>query len=278
MARPAIVGAVVYDPKVVIIWDIIKDFFEAQGCPMDYVFFSNYELQVKSLMDGTIDIAWNSPLAWLECQEASGGKCRAIAMRDTDRDRVTHWIAKSDSSDLSDLSDLSGRSVAAAASDSPQATLIPLQFLRNHGVEPGEIRYHNVLVGKHGDHIGGELDALKALIAGEVAATAMLDLNWQRWSTDGTLDPAKYKVVATTQKFDHCVFAVKNDFPAEIEEPWLATLMSMSYANPDHREMMDLEGLKEWLPGRTSGFAALTDAVAAQGLPELYQRTMSGVR
>ncbi|MFI5387263.1 MAG: phosphate/phosphite/phosphonate ABC transporter substrate-binding protein [Fimbriimonadales bacterium] len=273
MARPAIVGAVVYDPKVVIIWDIIKDFFEDQGCPMDYMFFSNYEMQVKALMDGNVDIAWNSPLAWLECQEASGGGCRAIAMRDTDRDRVTHWIVRV-GSDVSNLSDLSNRTVAVGASDSPQATLIPLQFLRNHGVKPGEIKYFNVLVGKHGDHVGGELDALKSLMAGEAQATAMLDLNWQRWSTDGTLDPAKYGVLATTQRFDHCVFAVKKDFPSELEEPWMKTLMSMSYDNLDHREMMDLEGLKEWLPGRTSGFAALTEAVGAQGYPEQFGRTL----
>ncbi len=274
--RPAIVGAVVYDPKVVIIWDIIKDFFEAQGCPMDYVFFSNYELQVKALMDGTIDIAWNSPLAWLECQEASGARCRAIAMRDTDRDRVTHWVVRSDSG-ASKLSDLSGQSVAVGASDSPQASLIPLQLLKNNGIEPKQVRYFNVLVGKHGDHIGGEMDALRALMAAEVAATAMLDLNWERWSTDGTVDPAKYRVLATTQRFDHCVFAVKDDFSKALEEPWLKTLMSMSYANPDHREMMDLEGLKEWLPGRTSGFGALSEAVKSQGYPELFGSTM-GVR
>jgi hypothetical protein len=28
--------------------------------------------------------------------------------------------------------------------------------------------------------------------------------------------------------------------------------------------MMDLEGLKQWLPGRTSGFAALGEAVEKQ--------------
>ena len=35
---------------------------------------------------------------------------------------------------------------------------------------------------------------------------------------------------------------------------------SMSYDNPTHREMMDMEGLKKWEPGRTSGFEALTEA------------------
>lgn len=275
MYRPALVGAVVYDPKVVIIWDIIKDFFEAQGCPMDYVFFSNYELQVKALMDGTVDIAWNSPLAWLECQDTSRGGCRAIAMRDTDRDRVSHWIVAADSG-IDSAAGLKGKAVAVGAEDSPQATLIPLELLRESGVDGLSVKYFNVLVGKHGDHIGGEMDALKSLMAGEVAATAMLDLNWQRWSTDGTLDPAKYKVLLTTQRFDHCVFAVKKDFAPELEGPWLKTLMSMSYDNPDHREMMDLEGLKEWLPGRTTGFAALTAAVANQGFPRLYKQTLAG--
>ena len=31
-----------------------------------------------------------------------------------------------------------------------------------------------------------------------------------------------------------------------------------------HREMMDLEGLKQWLPGRTTGFGPLTEAVTRQ--------------
>ena len=90
------------------IWEIIKEFFEASGCPMDYVFFSNYELQVKALLDGTIHVAWNSPLAWLDAQRRSGDACRAIAMRDTDRDRVSHIVVPADSP-VQTLADLQGR-------------------------------------------------------------------------------------------------------------------------------------------------------------------------
>ena len=36
-------GAVLYDPKVSIIWEIIRDFFEANGMAMDVVYFTNYE-------------------------------------------------------------------------------------------------------------------------------------------------------------------------------------------------------------------------------------------
>ena len=34
----------------------------------------------------------------------------------------------------------------------------------------------------------------------------------------------------------------------------------MDYTNPAHKEMMDLEGLKKWVDGRTSGFTQLQKA------------------
>src|SRR6478672_4808209 len=94
--KPVLVGAVLYDPKVSVIWDIIRDFFEQNGCPIDVVFYTNYELQVEALLKGHIDVAWNSPLAWLDTQRRSGGTCRAIAMRDTDRDRISYIVARPD--------------------------------------------------------------------------------------------------------------------------------------------------------------------------------------
>ena len=72
----------------------------------------------------------------------------------------------------------------------------------------------------------------------------MLDLNWEAWTKDGTIDPAQYAIVDKTRRFDHCVFTARPGIKPAAEAAWLEALFSMSYDNPDHREMMDLEGLK----------------------------------
>jgi ABC-type phosphate/phosphonate transport system substrate-binding protein len=264
--RPILVGAVIYDPKVAVIWDIIARFFAGEGCAMDCVFYTNYELQVDALLAGHIDIAWNSPLAWVDAQRRSGGTCRALAMRDTDRDRRTHLLARDGL--LRTADDLRGRVVALGASDSPQATLLPIHHLALSGLWPGrdyDVRRHDVLVGKHGDHVGGEREALQELLDGTADAAAVLDLNWKLWSADGTADPARIRPLTTTEPFDHCNFTATPAFAAARAEQWTRGLLSMDYANPAHREMMDLEGLKAWLPGRTSGYAALEAATRKQG-------------
>lgn len=266
MDRPLRIGAVMYDPKVSVIWEIIRDFFEAQSSPIDVSFYSDYERQVSDLLANSIDIAWNSPLAWLDAQRRSGGACRAIAMRDTDRDRVSYFIARRDDS-LRTLADLRGRTLAVGALDSPQATLIPLGQLRAEGLDPSNdltIQRFDVLVGKHGDHIGGEREAFGCLQSGDASASTILDLNWDAWTADGTIDQNRFTILGQTERFDHCVFTIRPGIDAGAERRWLDALFAMRYDDPAHREMMDLEGLKEWLPGRTTGFAALDAAVVAE--------------
>lgn len=264
--RPILVGAVMYDPKVAVIWDVIASHFRSEGCSMDCVFYTNYELQVEALLSGQLDIAWNSPLAWLDAQRQSRATCRALAMRDTDRDRRTHLLVRADGP-VAAIPDLRGRVLAVGAKDSPQATLLPLHHLAREGLSStGDFRVqrHDVLVGKHGDHVGGELDALRSMLAGTADAAAVLDLNWELWRSDGTADPQQVRVLTTTAAFDHCNFTATPRFDATRAAEWTRVLLAMDYANPAHREIMDMEGLRQWLPGRTSGYAALQEAVEEQ--------------
>jgi len=54
-ARPFVLGAVAYDPKVVTIWEGFADWFARQGFVFDYVLYSNYEAQVEAHLAGDRD-------------------------------------------------------------------------------------------------------------------------------------------------------------------------------------------------------------------------------
>ncbi len=263
-------GAVAYDPKVVTIWNGFRDWFAAAGLPFDYVLYSHYERQVEDLIAGRIDAAWNSPLAWVRARrlaDARGLPIRALVMRDTDRDLASAVVVGADSG-ITTVAQLRGRTVATGAVDSPQATLLPLEHLRRLGLRPGAdftVRRFDVGVGLHGDHVGGERDAARALIAGEVDAACILDSSHLLFAKEGVLPSGSTRLLTTTDLYDHCNMTITGAAPTALSDRFETLLRSMSYADPAVRPLLDLEGLTSWEDGRTSGYTLLEAAVTASG-------------
>ncbi len=261
-----ILGAVAYDPKVVTIWEGFKQYFKQHDLPFDYVLYSNYERMAEALLDGDIHVAWNSPLAWVRAKRlavARGETVRAVAMRDTDCDLASVVVVRADSP-IKAMADLKGRVVAVGAADSPQATLIPLAHLASHGLKPEtdfQVQRHNVLVGKHGDHIGGERAAAQALMAGHADAACMIEGNYHAFVADGTLRASATRVLTRTLPYDHCNFTVTARAPAMPVKRFHDLLLQMSYDDPEVKPLMDMEGLKAWREGRVEGYRALETAV-----------------
>ena len=273
-------GAVAYDPKVVTIWDGFRAWLRGPGgIDFDYVLYSNYERQVLDLVDGRVDVAWNSPLAWVRARRlaaARGATLTPVTMRDTDCDLRSVIVVRADSP-VTSLGDLAGRIVATGAVDSPQATLLPLSLLRSAGLTPGTdlaVRRFDVGVGLHGDHIGGERDAARALFAadpaGRVDAACMIDSNLLLFGREGVLPAGAVRVLAQTPPYDHCTMtagpsaAGSADAGAGVAR--LGELLrGMDYADAALRPLLDLEGLKEWRPPRLSGYDQLERAVDEAG-------------
>jgi ABC-type phosphate/phosphonate transport system substrate-binding protein len=264
--RTLLLGAVAYDPKVVTIWEGFRAWLHTRGLDFDFVLYSNYEQQVQSHFAGQFHVAWNSPLAWLQADRVAkklGRTAEAIAMRDTDQDLTSVFVTTT-SSPIRSLSDLQGRTVGVGAKDSPQATLIPLEHLAAAGLQPHrdfEVVYFDVLVGKHGDHIGGERDACKALIDGKLDVACIIDGNHLGFAKEGTLPQGSTRIVDQTAPYDHCNFTVLDDAPPDLVAKFRELLLAMSYDDPQVRPLLDLEGLKQWKPGRVSGYAQLERAV-----------------
>jgi phosphonate transport system substrate-binding protein len=200
-----------------------------------------------------------------------GMEARPIVMRDTDCDLTSVVIVREESPARAVI-DLTGRTIAVGAVDSPQATLQPLAHLHTLGLDPVNdiaVQYHNVLVGKHGDHIGGEREAVESLMVGSADAASVLEYNYHRFLLEGTLPVGTTRILARTACFDHCNFTVLSMTPPEPVVHFQALLLDMSYEDPEVRPLCDLEGLQAWYPGRVDGYQALEAAV---GLAHFYDR------
>ena len=271
MTQPTLImGAVAYAPKVVTIWEGFKAWFGQQGFAFDYVLYSNYEAQVEAQFDGTLHMAWNSPLAWVRADRIArsrGQSVQAVAMRNTDCNLRSVIVVRADSPIQSEA-DLRGLTLGVGAIDSPQATLLPLHHLRQAGLVGGEdftVRRFDVLAGKHGDHIGGEREAAKAMLAGEVDACCMIDGNHLGFGLDGTLPAGATRIIARTAPYDHCNFTTSPGVAQPVVDQFVELLLSMQWDDPQVRPLLELEGLKKWKPGRTEFYPDLAAAVDEEG-------------
>lgn len=255
------VGAVVYDPRVTVIWELIEKFFKERGQEIEAVFFKNYQLQVDALEKKEIDAAWNSPLAHLDAHLRLKGREKTGCMRDSDQDLTTYLVAKKGR--FQSVQELAGKIIGFGAIDSPQARLIPIYYLKESGLaydQDYKSRRFDIGVGLHGDHVGGEKDAVQALMKGDVDASFCLCANYDSWVKDGTLDENVVEVLGKTPKFDHCIFTFHEDVDDADIRAFDEILMEMDYNKKEDREILDLEGLKAWKEGRTSGYGPITKA------------------
>jgi ABC-type phosphate/phosphonate transport system substrate-binding protein len=258
-----LLGAVAYDAKVVPIWEGIREHFREQGVPLDFALFSNYERQVETLLRGHIDIAWNTPLAHVRVQQRTEGKSLSLGMRDSDRDFHAKVVVRKDAG-IASLRDLAGKTLAVGSRDSTQARILPLHFLRQAGVDLSRVKLlpFDSDLGKHGDTGRSELEVLDALKSGAAQAGTVGDLVWVGEQAAGRIDPSMLEVLYTTPGFDHCMFDAVPTFSPDLGKRFQTALFAMRWENPVHRRLLELEGLREWMGPRESGYDSLRAALA----------------
>lgn len=280
--KTILLGAVAYDPKVVGIWDIIRDYSNEYGCKLDYVLFSNYERQVDSLLKGHIDIAWNTNVAWIRTLYATDNKAKAIAMRDTDLTWSTKFVVKKDSK-IKNLEDLKGKKLGVGSADSSQANIMAIYYLNKNGLKIKEsdinnseidkesvniIRYNSDL-GKHGDTGRSEWDVLEGLKNDSLDAGTIGSKTWIRILEEGLYPDGELISFYTSPDFCHCNFTVMPNIDSEISDNFVKMLMSQKKENPIIKKMMAMEGLNEWIitgEKELKGYDTLYEAMREQKL------------
>ncbi|KAG8465826.1 hypothetical protein KFE25_005396 [Diacronema lutheri] len=270
-------GVVAYSDSVGSIWEGMRQYFASVDVPLDFCMFTSYDRMVEALVHGHIDIAWNGPLAHVRLKRRTGGKSISLGMRDCDRNFRSHLVVRKGAG-IDSLAALAGKRLATGAYDSPQAYVLPLQAI---GAAPGGegllksihvVRFDKDL-GKHGDTAAGELEVMRALSAGEVDAGFVSDVMWSKAlaarEVNGKGQAQLVVLSDVVPPFDHCQFDAMPTLSATKRDMFSKALFAMSMGVPEHKAVMQLEGIREkWEGPREDGYARMHDALAAEpGVP-----------
>lgn len=267
MSRPLLVGAVAYHERVVPIWEVFKDYFARAGLPVDYILFSNYERQVEALLSGQIDVGWNTNTAYVRARHASPVPVGILGMRDVDSDWATLVVTRTPDG-FEDPGRLAGSTLALGSRDSGHAAILALYYLKRAGLDASTqctlLRFDTDL-GKHGDTGDSELRVLAAVREGHAGAGAVGAPLWASLKSQASPLLEGLQVQWRSPGYYHCNFTALGSIDSHLAQAWLQALLAMDYNDPLVRTAMDLEGVKQWLPGDEQGYRTLTEAMQEQG-------------
>jgi cation diffusion facilitator CzcD-associated flavoprotein CzcO len=264
-------GCVCYDPAINEIWSGIKGYLIGKGVPFDYILFTNYEAQVHSLVNGHIDVAWNGPIAHVMTEQLAPGNVVSLGMRDVDRDFQSVVVVRKDAN-ITHLQDLKSRPLLTGSSDSPQAHVVPLHYLRSKISALGAVTAFDFDLGKHGDTAVGEIKALEVLSTTKQGDAALVSkIMWDR-AIQGcipSLDSSSMQqtceelVNANIPSFDHCQFdAISSPNNNQKLTDFGEVLLSMDWNIPEEQHLMKLEGIRnKWELPRQTGYAIVRNAM-----------------
>lgn len=267
------IGAVAYAPKVVTIWEGMREYLRDRGLQSEYALYSSYPALIDALVAGHVDIAWNTPLAYLQAKERLGGQCLVLAMRDSDISFSTVFIARADSP-IHSLGDLTGKRFALGSRDSSHAAILPVHFLREAGLDPEKdvklVRF-DTDIGKHGDTGTSEQEVVRAIMEISADAGAIGKATWDAFVASGSIDPSILRIFWTSHGYSHCNFTARVGLAASVAERFTKAIEAMDYNDPRWKRIMNLEGLTRWMPGTTEGYDQLEHE--ARRLDLLNERT-----
>lgn len=264
--RTLLVGAVAYHPRVVTVWEGFRRYFGDRGLDVDYVLYSNYERLVDALVDGAVDLAWNTNTAFVSADARLGGQALVLGMRDVDAAYATVLVARSDDA-ISCAPELAGGTLALGSRDSGHAAILPVHFLAAEGVAMSrvELLRFDTDLGKHGDTGDSERLVVEAVARGQARAGAVGDATWAGLRAQALPEASRLQVMWRSPAYCHCCFTARPDFDQQLAGRWMELLLAMSYDDPELRHAMDLEGVKRWLPGDRAGYEVLRTAMREQG-------------
>lgn len=199
---------------------------------------ADYDELSIALLAGTLDLAWMSPLSYVNARTQNKGIVPvAKAMRNGSLYYRAAFIVPKDSQ-LWSLKDLKGNKVAWVSKSSTSGYLFPRALLKRQGIDADTFFSEQIMAGSHDA-------ACKMVIDGNVAAAATFADEPGEGATfkaDGCGPAAgAVRILAKTGPISNDVLVARSGLPAD-EVKAIAELLGTMSGNPGIREAFRADG------------------------------------
>ena len=227
------------------------------GMKVKFVPVVDYAATVEGLAADRLDIVWYGGFTSVQATERAKGSTRLV-MRQEDADFKSVFVARTDSG-ITTLSDLKGRTFAFGSVSSTSGHLMPRHFLQAAGIDPERDFKKFGFSGAH--------DATAAWVAaGRVDAGALNFLVWRKLVKNNKIDIKKTNVFWTTPAYVDYVWVARGGVPGPVREKFKQALLKLDYSNPQHKEIMDLQRTRKFIPAMDSQWEGIKKAAIAAGM------------
>lgn len=241
------VGPLAGSPHSVTIWQSIREFFWDGPVELDFILYSNYARANAALLAGQVDVVWQGPLTHVRALRQTGGRCKGLAMRDTDVAFQSFVVARRGSG-IASAQGLRGKRLALGTEMDAQASIMPLHYLAEAGVAASDLTLVRPPA-KGGRLVAAEPAAIAALLAGEVDAAVISTKTWEGLRRPGQ-PGGDLEVVFETPGYSHCI------------------MTALDTLDDDLATAMELEWMHRWVPAEGADCTVLmaeVERLAARG-------------
>lgn len=227
------------------------------GMPVKFIPVTDYAATVEGLASGKLDLVWYGGFTFVQARRRTG---TAIPLVQREEDATFHskFIVPA-SSKAKTLQDLKGASFAFGSVSSTSGHLMPRYYLMKSGIDPDKDFAKVAFSGAH------DVTA-KWVETGKVDAGALNESVFQKLLEEKRLDPAKIRVLWTTPPFHDYNWTVRGDLDPKLVAKLKAAFLALDASKPEHKEILDLQRTKRFIPTEPANYKSIEEAAAAAGL------------
>lgn len=227
------------------------------GMKVEFIPVTDYAASVEGLINKKLDMVWFGGFTFIQAKVRSKDQVIPLVQREEDEKFRSVFITTDKT--ITKLEDLKGRTFTFGSESSTSGHLMPRSYLLAAKINPDTDLKRIAFSGAH--------DATVAAVSGGKVDAGALNISvWEKLVAQAKVDTKQVHVFYTTPGYFDYNWTVRSDMPADLRKKISDAFLSLDPANPQDKEILDLQRASRFIPTKADNYKAIEAAAHNAGL------------